>query len=173
MERTENLMLYICDKLKNEATFGSTVFNKVLYYVDNISYLHKGKPVSDFTYIRQKNGPTPTPSSFLPKRDIMCSEGKMAVKESEYFGRIKKVPVNKVIPNLDCFNTEELALIDNVIEAFKDINATVASKFSHDEIAWDIAQDREELPYYTYLLSAESVEQNDVEWANSFINVHN
>tara|TARA_R100000935_G_scaffold37130_1_gene58192 strand:+ start:4624 stop:5145 length:522 start_codon:yes stop_codon:yes gene_type:complete len=172
MSKSENLMLYVCDKLKNEDTFGSTVFNKVLYYVDNISYLKTGKTISEFKYIKQKNGPTPEPRQFLSLRDSMMLAQKFRIDEKDYFGKIKKVPTNTVEPDVSCFNKSERELIDSIITAFKTINGTVASDFSHSEIAWDIAKDREELPLYTYMLSAESATENDVEWANSVVNVH-
>jgi len=172
MSKSENLMLYVCDRLKNEETFGSTVFNKVLYYVDNIAYLKTGKTISEFKYIKQKNGPTPEPRQFLSLRDSMMLAQKFRIDEKDYFGKIKKVPTNTVEPDTSYFDQSEKELIDSVIEVFKNVNGTVASDFSHNQIAWDIAKDREELPLYTYMLSAESATENDVKWANSVLNVH-
>jgi hypothetical protein len=173
MEKTESLMLYICDKLKNEETFGSTVFNKVLYYIDHISYLDTGKKISDFNYIKQKNGPTPKPQDFLSLRDQLISNGSLELKEIKYFGKIKKVPENKIKPDINLFSAEEISLVDSVIDIFRRVSGAVASHASHNEICWDIAEEREELPLYTYLLSSEEVTENDINWGKSVLNVHN
>lgn len=173
MNRTENMMLYICDQLKGESTFGSTVFNKVLYYMDSISYLKTGSKISDFDYIKQKNGPTPEPSQLLPLRDNLMFSGKMGLEEKEFYGKTKKVPYNKVDPVTDEFSSDEMELMNKVIAIFRKVNGSQASYISHTEIAWEIAENKEKLPMYTFLLSSEDVLDSDVKWAKSILGVHN
>lgn len=173
MNRTENLMLYICDKLKNEGTFGSVVFNKVLYYIDNIAYLDLGQKISDFDYIKQGNGPTPEPSHFLSIRGNLEMRGKLKIEHRPYWGKIKKVPVNQVIPDMKSFSVSEMDVIDRVIDMLRDRNGTDVSDMSHQEISWQVSKNYEKLPLFTFLLSHEIVTENDVEWANKVLNVHN
>lgn len=168
-EKTENLLLHICEQLKGEDTFGSVVLNKVLYYIDNISYLKTGKPISEFTYIKQDMGPTPSPRQFLSLRDKLIAEGRFTILEENCFGKTKKRPVSLQYPDLDSFSGEEMHLIDSVVNAFKKVNGTDASNFSHEEICWQIARPMEELPFHTYLLTKEPLNESDIEWATSIL----
>ena len=172
-EKTEQLLLYICDKMKDEKGFGSTVLNKVLYYVDSINYLHTGEPLSDLTYIKQKNGPTPKPSQFLPLRTHLISEGKLKVNLVDFFGRTQKRPECLINPNLERFTANEVSLIDRIIDQFKEIDGTLASHISHQEPAWEIANSMEELPFYTFLLTPqEDLNADDIDWATQSISEH-
>lgn len=173
MNRTENLMLYICDKLKNEETFGSIVFNKVLYYIDNISYLDTGVKISDFDYIKQGNGPTPEPSHFLGVRGNLEMKGKLKIEHRPYWGKIKKVPVNRVEPDMSKFSELEMSTIDSVIDMLREANGSQVSDISHKEMSWQVSKNYEKLPLFTFLLSHELVTNSDVEWANKVLNVHN
>ncbi len=173
MNRTENLMLYICDKLKNEETFGSIVFNKVLYYIDNISYLDRGVKISDFDYIKQGNGPTPEPSQFLGVRDNLQMSGMLKIEQRPYWGKIKKVPVNRVEPDMSKFSSEEIEIINRVIEMLRETNGSDASFITHKEMSWQVSNNYEKLPLFTFLLSHEIVTESDVQWANGVLDVHN
>lgn len=174
IEKTQELMLLISDKLKDKPTFGSVVFNKVLYYIDNTAYLKLGKEISKFNYIKQDQGPTPSPDLFLSLREHLIASNKMELKEIEYFGKIKKVPTNKVTPDLTLFSANELDIIFSTITFFSDKNGESASNFSHQEMSWKFAKKGEELPFYTYLLSHDDVLKEDVDWASNHLeNVHN
>lgn len=169
-EKTKNLVLYICEKLKDEDTFGSTVLNKVLYYIDSVQYLKTGSPISKFGYIRQKNGPTPKPAQFLRLRDELINEGRMGIEDKESFGYIQKRPVAITRASREVFSGEEMSIIDQIIEAFKDVNATIASYVSHHQMAWQSARNMEELPLYTYLITRAELTEEDIAWGNSKAN---
>lgn len=168
-EKTTNLILYIAHKMCEEKGFGATVLNKVLYYVDNLSYLERGKPISGFTYIKQDRGATPAPRLFMPlKKEMIDNELAMEI-EVNHFGRIQKRLIAKVDAQLNLFSSEEIALIDRIIEEFNGTNATIVSTVNHKELAWEFASDREELPPYTYLLTKAPIEEEDIEWAHKMI----
>ena len=59
INKTEQLILYIANKLKDKPSYGSILLNKALYYIDNYHFLLYGNPISDFKYIKQRMGPIP------------------------------------------------------------------------------------------------------------------
>lgn len=169
--KTKELIVHICDRLKGEKTFGSIVLNKVLYFIDNLRYQEKGMPISGFDYIRQNNGPTPKPIQFLSIREDLISDGSLKIEQRKYFSTIQKVP--KALRNADLtdFLSDEILLIEDVIDAFRDVNASVASGLTHEFMAWRIAKPMEDLPFHTFLLGtgSEDLTEEDLKWIKESI----
>lgn len=167
--KTEQVIIRICEKLDKHETFGATLLNKILYYIDNVHYVKYGVPITELTYIGQDKGATPEPSIFLKIRDGLIREKKAELLEVEYFGRIQKRLVTKIEPDLECFKAEEIALIDDIIDLLKNMNATEISDLSHLQMSWKVAKDKEELPFYTFLLSEDTITDEDISWAKNTI----
>lgn len=167
--KNEELLLYIASKLSIAGKNSAVMLNKALYYTDSISYLKTGKPVSSFTYIRQQNGPTPSPAQFMPLREKLIGEEKAEIINAEKYGRIYKIFRAKAAPRIEHLSSEEISFVDGVIGDCIKYNAGEISDISHKEIAWKLAKNFEELPLYTYLLSPEEVTEDDVKWALSEI----
>jgi hypothetical protein len=167
--KTEQLILHVCKRLESHDNFGSTLLNKILYYSDNYNYVITGNPISELTYVRQKRGATPKPATFLSIRDSLIDEGKAELIEVDYFGKMQKRLVARSEPDLSVFDPKEIALIDGVIDNFRDVNAKTISKISHEELSWKVAEPMEDLPFYTYLLSAEEPTEEEVNWAKEQI----
>jgi hypothetical protein len=167
--KTKQLILYICQRMEDGPEFGSTVLNKVLYYVDHVHYLRNGQTITGMTYVKQQAGPTPAPREFLPLRQEMIDKGWISIKEREYLGRLQKRPVAKTSPDLSVFKPWEVAVIDKIIDVFKGINAITASEISHSELGWQLAETMEEIPPYTYLLSEGELTEEDIAWAKEAI----
>jgi hypothetical protein len=143
--------------------------NKALYFIDNISYLKTGKAISDFKYVKQAYGPTPEPSMLLSIRDQLVASGDIDVSESEFFGRIQKRLVAKRQPTVSFFSVEEIIIIDDVVASIQHLNGSEISDISHQFPAWKAAADREELPFFTFLLSSKPPMETDIEWAKTEI----
>ena len=163
-KKTEELILYVCDKLKEEKTFGATVLNKVLYYIDAISYAEKGNPISNFTYVKQDHGITPHPKYFMPLKDKLLTE-----EIVNYHGLKQKKPIPRKTADLKVFTAEEIVHIDNVLSIFRDTNAAIASSISHDETGYKLAKHMEEIPLFTYLLTHSYPKEKDISWAKKTI----
>lgn len=172
-DKTKQLVLYIADRMKDEKTYGATVLNKVLYYIDNVSYLENGKPISDFKYIKQGFGATPSPSQFLPLKRELIDENSATEKSFDYFGRLQKKFVATKPPDIHCFSAEEISLIERIIDLFKSVNASTVSNYNHQELCWRAAKNMEELPFFTYLLSKEPILDEDLQWAAPHIAAYN
>lgn len=172
-KKTETMFLYIAKELCTYKSYGSTLLNKALYFSDNAHYLNHGKPISSFKYVKQVNGPTLEPKVFMSLRQELLDSRKIEIIEQDYFGRIqKRITPLKEVDIDDCFTAEELRTIDSIIENIKDVNATAISDFSHQEIAWKVARDFEELPFYTYLLTQGEITEEDVRWSEGVIAEH-
>jgi len=167
--RAKQAILYVCRKLSDEKSFGSTVLNKVLYYIDHANYLHTGKTITGMGYIRQVNGPTPNPGEFLALKREMMANHELREEETEFFGRLQKrcVPIHH--PNLTCFTPDEVALMDTIIDNFVGVTAKNASDLSHQELSWKLARNMEELPPYAFLLSEATLNNEDIAWGKKII----
>lgn len=171
-KKTKALILYVCSKLSSSKTFGSTVLNKILYYVDHLHYVKTGETMTGFKYIKQHAGPTPSPGEFLPLRLSLEKEGKLQIRQSTFLGKQQKKPIALSEPDLSTFTSEEIAEIDAIIDVFENATAALASSISHDEIALKIAEDMEELPPYTFLLTRADLTEDDLAWAQKVIKEH-
>ncbi|AYB29344.1 Panacea domain-containing protein [Chryseolinea soli] len=167
--KTKELILYIANRLSSKNNYGLTLLNKSLYFIDSISYLKRGKGISNFTYVKQTFGPTPEPRQFLFLRDTMVASGDIEITESEFFGRLQKRFVARREPEVDVFNVEEIIIIDDVLSNIEDFTGAQISEMSHEFPAWKAAADREELPLFTFLLSSKTPTESDIEWAKAAI----
>ncbi|MHB8261281.1 MAG: Panacea domain-containing protein [Bacteroidia bacterium] len=163
--RDEDLILYIASKLKNCESFGSIMLNKVLYYSDNIHYIKFGRAISSFRYINQDFGPTPQPSTFLPLRQKLIREGRIKEEIKEGIVRSRKKIVALKQGSTTLFNKEELKIVDEVIESFRNVTAIELSDRSHNELGWQLTERGEEIPLYAFLFSIPELSDADYSWA--------
>lgn len=170
VDKTKALILYICEKLKGERTFGAIVLNKVLYFVDNLWYQNNASTITGFKYVKQTNGPTPKPNQFLAIRQSLIDDKQLTIEPRKYFGRDQKFHRALKQPNISLFTADEISFIDEVINEFRDTNATIASLMTHELLAWKIARPTEELPFHTFLLSEADLTEHDIDWAIKSIN---
>lgn len=167
--KAENLILHICREMENCPEFGAIVLNKVLYFVDHANYLKYGKKLTGFSYVKQKLGPTPKPSEFLPIRERLISSNRLEEKPVEYFGRIQKRFRAIEAPDLSPFSQEEVALIGSIINSLTGVSGKTVSDLTHEELSWKLAGQMEELPDYAFLLSEAQLGQTDLDWARKVI----
>ena len=126
--RLKNLLLYVLTKMGE--TF-QTKLNKVLFYIDFLSYREHGIAISGLSYNAIEFGPVPM------RWDRVYSA----------FDEV--VPLHKMVEKQECtvltaeapadismFSAEELAVIDTVCEKLKKMSATKVSELSHQEPAW-------------------------------------
>jgi hypothetical protein len=163
--KTKELFIYISERLKDEPNYGVTLINKDFYFIDNLSYLNYKKPISGFKYVKQDFGPTPKPNEFLPLRDELIDTNELELKKFDFFGRVQAKYLPKRAVNTDLFTKDEILLIDQVLAKLSGHNATSISNFSHTFLAWKIADNLEELPYYSFILTSKTPSDEDILWA--------
>jgi hypothetical protein len=169
--KTEKVVLYIANKMKDKPKYGAVVLNKALYFIDNVAYLKFGKSISSFSYIKQDQGPTPNPKEFMPLIDQLTKSGKLTKHSKYYFGRTQYKCIAEQMPELDGdFTADEVALMDEVLESIENMNATELSEHSHTYIAWKAATKMETIPLYSFLLTARQPTEAEILWAKSYFN---
>jgi hypothetical protein len=165
--KTKELILYIANKLDSKDNFGGTLLTKALYFVDSVNYLRTGNPISKFTYVKQEFGPTPDPKLWMSIRQELLDSGEAIVKEQDYFGRVQKRLIATRTADITHFSSEEIDLINQIILNIGDWSASQVSDYSHKYLAWIAADNKESLPFYTFLLSSRTPSEKDIAWAKS------
>ena len=146
------LILYISQRCADQPTFGSVKLNKILFFADFLAFANLGKPITNFEYQKLPNGPAPR--RLLPVREKMIKERILGLQEIPLRGGgIQKRTVNLRRPDLTVFNGEEIAIVDELIDTFKESRADEVSELSHRMVGWIVAEDGETIPYTTIFLS--------------------
>lgn len=156
-DKFRELLLFIAKESEGDPRFGAVKLNKILFYADFIAYRRLGKPITGATYQRLTEGPAPR--QMLPIRESMLNNHELAIEVRPYFNGIQQRIIALRAPRLEIFDSEELAIVREVIEALWDMTAREASDTSHKELGWLLAKPREVIPYETSWLSAEPLPQ--------------
>jgi hypothetical protein len=167
--KTVELIIYITAKWRDKPKCGAIHLNKALCLSDVFSYRQTGKQITNLTYIKQEFGPTPNPRQFLPIRNFLIEQGDAELLDVHYFGQVQKRLVPKRPPNLELFTKDEIVLIDQVLEEIAEKSATDLSDYTHRMLAYNFADEKEELPLFSFLLTSVDPEPEDYEWAEKTI----
>jgi hypothetical protein len=152
-EKLKELILYIADKCNRDPDFGKTKLNKILFFSDMLYYGKNGKPITGVTYFALEQGPAP--QKMLPILKKLIHHDEICIVKEDRFSREQQrvIPLRKA--NLDCFNAEEIAFVDSIIEALEGKNAHEVSEISHEYAGWKFAAYKETIPYETIFVSTE------------------
>ena len=136
-ERLKNLLLHILEQMGE--TF-QTKMNKVLFYIDFLSYRERGMAISGLAYQAMEFGP-------VPQRWDRVYSGFDEVEQRE-----------KLVQGQEClslwaqgaadmsgFSAGEMAIIDNVCKTMKTMTSRAASQMSHNEPMWAAHVQKQEL----------------------------
>ncbi len=159
-ERLRELILYIAKRSKDDDDFGVTKLNKLLFYADFISFAKYGRPLTNTQYRKRPYGPVPTSIESL--RDEMEAANDIVVihKGLAPYVQHRVFPVREA--RLDeHFTPSEIALVDEVIQTLRDLNAREISDMSHD-FAWQVARDYELIPYDAVFIYDRELSEHEV-----------
>ena len=128
-DKLKNVILYLLDKCGN--TF-NTKMNKLLFYTDFLSYKLYGQGITGLSYNAIQYGPVPL------RWDRVYSLIDDVYPEIIEFtsGNCGTKLCSTLSPDYNCFSTEELAILEMVLDKFKDFSASEISDLSHKENAW-------------------------------------
>ena len=142
----KELMLHIAQKCESHSKFGATKLNKILFFADFLAFRKTGKPITGTAYMRLENGPVAR--RLVPNRNNLVDARRAAVKEVDFGDGWKQQRLIAIeSANTELFSKHHLQILDAVINALKDRNADQVSELSHKVPAWQIAEDKEEIPY--------------------------
>lgn len=138
--RLKNLLLYVLGKM---GEVFQTKMNKVLFYIDFLSYRERGMAISGLAYNALDYGPVPQRwdrvySAFdevIPLPRLVHDQESIALTTND-------------VADMSCFSGQELAVIDYVCGKMKDLSAHDISELSHREPAWqNHLHQNETIPY--------------------------
>ena len=148
-EKMRAVILRACHSCAPEE-LGAVKLNKVLYFLDMISYAHNREAVTGATYRKRPNGPTSDQLLFA-LRDMERS-GDIRTVSVDYHGYAKKEYHPLADEPESVLNERELGLLDDVIDFVCRRNtAKSISDYSHN-IPWEMAHMGGVIPYHTAML---------------------
>lgn len=138
--RLKNLLLYILGKMGD--TF-QTKMNKVLFYIDFLSYRERGMAISGLAYNAIDFGPVPQ------RWDRVYSAFDEVEQQTKLVHDQECVALTATtVAYMGSFTTEEKTIIDEVCEKMKGLSAHDISGLSHREPAWkNHLHQAETIPY--------------------------
>lgn len=157
--RFKELILYISQKCATDPKFDTIKLNKLMCFSDFLFYAFYGSPITGFEYEKLQLGPAPR----------RMPEMKKAMKDAGELG-LQDLPlkpwrrtVNLRQPNLEVFTAQQVALVDQIIEAFKESDGDHLSLISHKMPCWIMPRLGETIPYEMVFLSDEEPTTADIE----------
>ena len=170
-KKFKELLLYVSQKCAHDRTFGATKLNKILFYADFLAYANLGEPITCFDYQKLPFGPAPR--RLIPVQTQMIEAGELALQPVHLWsGNVQKRAVNLRSPDLSVFTAQEIALVDEVIEALENARAEAVSELSHRLVGWKVVEEGESIPYSTIFLSDEPLSEAETERGRELAKQH-
>ena len=148
--KLRELILYVANRLSLHPKFGATKLNKILFYSDFVAYAQLGESITGETYWRLPKGPAPR--FFVQVRRMMVEAGEI----TRYSRSTHSGPQHRIAPLrppvMKEFTSEQISIVEQVIEELRDKDATEVSDLSHEFIGWKIVKEKEDIPYGTVFL---------------------
>ena len=126
--RLKNLLLYVLERLGE--TF-QTKMNKVLFYIDFLSYRERGIAISGLAYQAIEFGPVPQRWDRVYSSFDDVEQHVVLVQNQECLALCADSSAD-----ISFFSAEELAIIDTVCSRMKKMTSRSATTMSHAEPAW-------------------------------------
>lgn len=151
------LTLYIGAKCGLDEYYGVLKLNKILFYSDFRAFRRLGAPITGVQYRKYPHGPAPAKMKMIRERMHESQTAYEYVNPLDAVGadgeeiREKRLLPRRA-PNMEVFSSEEIALVDQVIEWLRPMTGRQVSILSHRHPGWRLAELEEEIPYIAALL---------------------
>lgn len=153
------LILYISQKCANDPTFDTPKLTKTMFFSDFLAYANFGKPITGSEYIKKQKGPVPRNMGAVLRE--MQSNKELGLQQLVL--KEWPRPVNLQEPELKAFEAEQIALVDDVIDALRPHDGEALSGFSHDWLCWNIPALEDKIPYELVYVSLREPTPADIE----------
>jgi uncharacterized phage-associated protein len=162
-EKLRELTLYIALKSQEDPNFGKIKLNKLLFFADFAAYVAHGRPITGTTYEVWECGPCVR--GFYDLIGEFQKDGSGAMQVVQYF----MYPQHRLValrqPKLDGFRAEEIALVDRVIEAFRNKTGAEMTELSHGLHVWKAFSVGDTIPYTAAFVSNRELTQSEKDYA--------
>lgn len=138
-------MYFACVKYGTDNRGGvtKTKLAKLLYLSDFTQYYRELAPISGVKYRRMEYGPVA--DVFFSLTDDLYQTGKIDISQKERALIISST--SREADNFDKLSGEELNLIQEVCEQWKDKQTEEIVNFTHEQLPWKVCRDGEFIPY--------------------------
>lgn len=166
--KLRELILYISRRCETDINFGSNKLNKIILFVDILSYLRYGTSVTGTAYVKQTFGPVPVHlgqiiEQMKADREILIKKETVALQ----YAQTRIIPLRAA--NVEVFLPRDIALVEDVIHEFFRSNAVSISEKSHGT-AWKLANLGDVIPLDAFLIGDDqTVTDEDVDEAYNLI----
>jgi transcriptional regulator with XRE-family HTH domain len=145
IEKFQQVLLYVLDKVGAKPNVGMTVLYKLLYFIDFDYYEKYETQLMGLTYIKNTHGPTPR--EFVTVIIDMKERGEIVEVASKYFAHEQKKFLPNKVADLSVLSALELGMIDDVLRRYSDKTATQLSAMTHRDTPWAATKDGEDINY--------------------------
>lgn len=146
-DKFKQILLYILERCGAKPNVGETVLYKLLYFADFNFYELYEEYLTGESYRKISYGPAPC--RFKEIVDKMIQKRELKKITSEYFGMTQKKYIPQIKPDLGKLNARELEVINQVIDRLSSMNALAIEDHSHNDIPWQVTDDKEIIDYET------------------------
>ncbi len=157
--RFEELILLVARRCERDSTFGATKLNKLLFFADFAAYRKLGRSLTGADYQKLEHGPAP--KQLLPTREALLERGDLFPITRDYFGKEQKRLIAGREPDVSGFSGEEIALVDEIIDSLRDLDAAAVTQLSHTFIGWRAVEYGDVIPYETAKVQPELLTEDD------------
>ena len=159
-EKLTALVLYVGAKCALDQHYGVLKLNKYLFYSDLRAFRALGTPITGAEYRKYTHGPAPCVMKVL--RQALVHEDKAFEYRSPlpYVNEdgeqmSEKRLLSRAAPDMTKLSTQEMSIVDSVIEWLRPMTGTQVSLLSHKHPGWALAEMGEKIPYASELLGDE------------------
>jgi antitoxin SocA-like protein len=171
-KKLRELVIHVAQRSAGDPNFGPIKLNKILFHADFIAYGLFGHPITGAEYVKLEYGPGPkgfpqTRDEMVEARDIALEKLPSGVRGPQY--RI----VALRDPDLAAFTATEIALVDQWIDALRNVDPFVISEVTHGYRGWRVAPALgDTIPYGAVFLSDSPPTEYEIERAAELIQQH-
>jgi hypothetical protein len=164
IEKLKNLILFITKEGADDPTLGAVKLNKLLYFADVRAYLELKRPITGVTYQHLPEGPAPR--AMVPSQREMIEAGQIEIVPARYFTQSQNRIIAKAEP-AEIFSPEELRIVREIIRELWGKSAREVSQLSHDEWAYKLTTNGEDIPFQLAWLSSDPLTLEQIEYGEA------
>lgn len=146
-EKFKQVLIYLLEKCGAKPNVGETVIYKLLYFIEFNFYELYEINLTGEVYRKIQYGPAPCHFPDIVKEMVKMGEIKKVI--TEYYGMPQKKYIPQIKPNLSKLNGSEIAVIDDVVERLSSMNVMAIEDYSHKDIPYKVAEDKEIIDFET------------------------
>jgi uncharacterized phage-associated protein len=164
-ERLKQMILFISEEGESDPSLGAVKLNKLLYFAEIRCYLELKKPLTGARFQHLPEGPAPR--GLVPARRQLIDEGSIEMESAWYLTQRQQRIKVKRSADLKGFSEDEIRIVREVMTELKDKNGKEVSDLAHDEWAYKVTEDGEDMPLGLAWLSSEPLTDEQIEFGRN------